>query len=214
MSKTDRAKKRLRKGRFAKPSLPRMIGANDNHPAAVNDNGVKAAIDDRDKVALAIAKKRAAKQAQQDAEAHYDRLVATGVEARIVGSTVTGKRVGGLEWLFRKERIDIRQYRAGIQYGDDFAKAEEPALRSCLNDRVGGEPEPMQETKRAAGARLEAARAEALQNHEGLINLMDAVCGHGARIRVLVNGDDAEAGRKEAQLALGLEFLARHYGIV
>lgn len=44
MSKTDRAKKRLRKGRFAKPSLPRVIGANDNHPAAVNDNAAPVSI--------------------------------------------------------------------------------------------------------------------------------------------------------------------------
>lgn len=213
MSKADRAKKRQQRKRYAKPSMPRVIGANDNVEAA-NDNGLRATIDDRDKVALAIAKRRAAKKEQQESQDHYDRLIATGVEARIVGTTVMGKRVGGLEWLFRKERIDIRQYRAGNQYGDDFAKAEEPTLRSCLNDRVGGEPEPMQETKRAAAARLEAARVEALQNHEGLIQLMDAVCGYGARIRVLVNGDDAEATRKEAQLALGLEFLARHYGIV
>lgn len=38
MSKQSKAKAKLRKGRYAKPSLPRVIGANDNHPAAVNDN--------------------------------------------------------------------------------------------------------------------------------------------------------------------------------
>jgi len=38
MSKQSKAKARARKGRFQKPSLPRIIGANDNHPAAVNDN--------------------------------------------------------------------------------------------------------------------------------------------------------------------------------
>lgn len=38
MSKLSKQKARARKGRFAKPSLPRAIGANDNHPAAVNDN--------------------------------------------------------------------------------------------------------------------------------------------------------------------------------
>lgn len=38
MSKLSKSKARLRKGRYAKPSLPRAIGANDNHPAAVNDN--------------------------------------------------------------------------------------------------------------------------------------------------------------------------------
>lgn len=37
MSKTDRAKKRQLK-RYAKPSAPRVIGANDNQPAPVNDN--------------------------------------------------------------------------------------------------------------------------------------------------------------------------------
>lgn len=38
MSKLSKAKARARKGRFQKPSLPRVIGANDNHPAASNDN--------------------------------------------------------------------------------------------------------------------------------------------------------------------------------
>lgn len=38
MSKQSKQRARLRKGRYAKPSAPRMIGANDNHPAAVNDN--------------------------------------------------------------------------------------------------------------------------------------------------------------------------------
>jgi len=38
MSKTDRAKKRQQKrARYAKPSLPRVIGANDNI-ATANDN--------------------------------------------------------------------------------------------------------------------------------------------------------------------------------
>lgn len=37
MSKLSRHRARARKGRFAKPSLPRVIGANDNI-AAANDN--------------------------------------------------------------------------------------------------------------------------------------------------------------------------------
>lgn len=41
MSKTDKARKRQqRKAGRSKPSVPRMIGANDNQPAAVNDNDV------------------------------------------------------------------------------------------------------------------------------------------------------------------------------
>lgn len=38
MSKTDRAKKRIRKVRYQKPSAPRVIGANDNFPRAANDD--------------------------------------------------------------------------------------------------------------------------------------------------------------------------------
>lgn len=38
MSKLSKSKAKARKQRYAKPSLPRVIGANDNHPAAVNDN--------------------------------------------------------------------------------------------------------------------------------------------------------------------------------
>lgn len=199
---------RIRKRRQHRPSAPRQIGANDNEVTGARG------IDDRDRHALSVAKARAAREATHQAQADYERLVATGVEAHISGAMVSGKRVGGLEWLFRKERIALNQYRAGIQYGEDFAKAEEPTLRSCLNDRVGGEPEPMQETKQAAAERLMAARSGPLMNHEGLIGLMDAVCGHGARLRALVNGDDAEAAKREAQLALGLDFLARHYGMV
>lgn len=44
MSKLSKSRARLRKGRYAKPSPPRMIGANDNHPAAVNDNAVPVTI--------------------------------------------------------------------------------------------------------------------------------------------------------------------------
>jgi hypothetical protein len=44
MSKHSRQKARIRKGRYAKPSPPRMIGANDNHPAAVNDNAAPVTI--------------------------------------------------------------------------------------------------------------------------------------------------------------------------
>lgn len=41
MSKTDKARKRQqRKAGRAKPAAPRMIGANDNQPAAVNDNDI------------------------------------------------------------------------------------------------------------------------------------------------------------------------------
>lgn len=41
MSKTDKARKRQqRKAGRSKPSVPRMIGANDNQPAAVNDNDI------------------------------------------------------------------------------------------------------------------------------------------------------------------------------
>jgi hypothetical protein len=44
MSKQSKAKARLRKGRFQKPSLPRVIGANDNQPQAVNDNAAPVTI--------------------------------------------------------------------------------------------------------------------------------------------------------------------------
>ena len=44
MSKLSKSKARIRKGRYAKPSLPRPIGANDNQPAAVNDNAAPVTI--------------------------------------------------------------------------------------------------------------------------------------------------------------------------
>lgn len=44
MSKQSKQRAKLRKGRYAKPSLPRPIGANDNHPSAVNDNAAPVSI--------------------------------------------------------------------------------------------------------------------------------------------------------------------------
>ena len=203
---TSKAERRRKRQNRQGPSAPRVIGA--------NDNVISPSIDDRDVLAKRVARARQAEE-REDAISEESRLSGQGVDVVLAGGKIVrAKRVGGLEWLLRKERINLVQYRAGEQYGDDFAKAEEPSFRSCLNDRVGGEPEPMQETKRAAAKRLAVARSEALGDHEGLISLLDAVCGHGARVRALVNGDDAEAGRKEAQLALGLDFLARHYGMV
>jgi len=200
------AKQRRRKLARRGPSAPRVIGANDNM--------IDVAIDDRDIVAKRVKRAREAAE-RADSASESARLSGQGVDVVLAGGKIIrAKRVGGLEWLLRKERITLIQHRAGEHYGDDFARADEPSYRSCLNDRVGGEPESAQETKRAAGKRLALARSEALGNHEALIGLLDAVCGQGARIRTLVNGDDAGAARKEAQLALGLDFLARHYGMV
>jgi hypothetical protein len=44
MSKQSKQRAKLRKGRYAKPSAPRPIGANDNHPSAVNDNAAPVTI--------------------------------------------------------------------------------------------------------------------------------------------------------------------------
>jgi hypothetical protein len=176
-----------------------MIGANDDAPGVANDTDLK-----RRQIADAVA----------DAQEQERRLLMQGVDVRRVGAELIAKRVGGLEWLYRKGRIDLNQHRAGEQYGDDFSKADQPVIRSCLNDRIGGEPESMQERKQAAVARLTAARRFGLMSHEGMISLMDAVCGHGARLRSLVNGDDALAGKKEAELRIALDLLARHYGIL
>jgi hypothetical protein len=209
------ARNRRRRSSRSSPSAPRVIGANDNIETA-NDNRIRVGIDDRDRKALGVAKARAAAQAMEDAKAEARRLIATGVDkedVRIVGPMVSAKRVGGLEWLLRKNRITLNQHRAGEHYGDDFARSEEPRYRSCLNDRIGGEPQAMQESKRAATARLAQARSRALQDHDGLVGLMDDVCGRGIRVRDIAKGDDGEAARIEGQLKLGLDFLADHYGI-
>lgn len=197
MTKAKNRRQRKASRQYGKPSAPRVIGANDN-AASANDNEIRAM-------------ERSAQK--RDAKEQAARLAGQGVEVTLAGDRiVAAKRVGGLEWLRRKERITLNQYRAGEQYGDDFAKADEPVIRSCLNDHVGGEPEPMQETKRAASARLQAARLGALNGHEKMIDLLDAVCGRGARVRTLAGGDDAMANRLEAQLLIGLDLLASYYG--
>lgn len=209
MSKSDRARKREQRRGYAKPSAPRVIGANDN---AVNDNERAAARSDAQRTAKALQHEREMEAAATLAA----NLKAQGdVDVHHVGTKVTAKRVGGLEWLFRKGRITMAQYRAGGHYADDFALAEASSIRSCLNDHVGGgQGEAAQEVRRAAADRLRRIRTEVLHGHSDAIALVDLVCGRGIRILHAVDGDREMAARKEAQLALSLDFMARFYGIV
>ena len=75
----------------------------------------------------------------------------------------------------------------------DKIKAQTNGNFTRERDRV----RELADENRELSARLAAARSEALMDHEGLIDLVDAVCGYGARIRVLVNGDDAEAAKTQ-----------------
>ena len=96
---TSKAAARRRK--HARPSLPRMMGA--------NDNVISPAIDDRDALAKRVARERRAAE-KADAEAQAARLSAQGVDVVLhPGNIVRAKRVGGLEWLLQKQRKKHQQ---------------------------------------------------------------------------------------------------------
>lgn len=89
MSKLSKSRSRLRKGRYAKPSPPRMIGANDNHPEAVNDNAAPVTI-------------RGVRLTENQA---YRMQVA---EARIASDDLANQRLGHRMLEALEQEIDVR----------------------------------------------------------------------------------------------------------
>ena len=121
----------------------------------------------------------------------------------------------GLDWLYRKERIDQRQRDAGRRYGADYAQTT-PSLQSCLNqlDRVdksavSTSPDRAQKIRE----RMQDARENGLKNQTRLINVCNAICGRGETVLEVAKGNDREALRIEATLIIALDMLITHYGM-
>jgi hypothetical protein len=118
----------------------------------------------------------------------------------------------GLVWLIRKGKLSpARQRGAGI-YREAYREPQEGAMRSCLNDDVrgsgNGRPPDYNAGKIDAARRLAAMRNVALAGHEGMIAVMDGVCGGGLTLRELAGGEERAAGRLEAVLMVALDLIA------
>jgi hypothetical protein len=170
---------------------------------------------------IAIDKARARAEAKaQDARGEYGIDLTTHAlpqNADVIsitdkaGKVQTARRICGLDWLMRKDRVDPRQYQAGCRYADDYHTANDVSVRSCLNDNVrGGDVSRIQEIKRQASERLQDA-CSAL-NHQEMIALCNLVLGEGLTIRSLTKENDLESARAEAKLCIALDILADHYG--
>lgn len=123
------------------------------------------------------------------------------------------KKVGGLDWLWLKERIDEDQMGAGIRYGDEYRLANDISLKSCIAGGVGGGGGAAQQEIRAdAQSAIRRARDKGLSNHAEMVWICDQVAGEGVRIRALSHEDDSEAARLEATLKIALDLLAKYYG--
>lgn len=126
-------------------------------------------------------------------------------------------RRSGLEWLRRKGRIDQDQYVAGHRYGDDYRRATEVSLKSCISDQTGSGRDTglsHQEAREEAFLRLRAARVAGLQSHPKMIATVDNVCGEGRTVRQLTGDNEADAQQYEAALLIALDLLHQHYKMV
>lgn len=125
------------------------------------------------------------------------------------------RRRNGLEWLAKKGRLDIDQALAGQRYADDYRRATDVGLMSCLASPTGsGDGLNGLEAREEAYLRLRGARIGALQGHARLINVCDQICGEGRTIRQLAGDSEAEAQQYEATLIIALDFLGAYYGII
>lgn len=125
------------------------------------------------------------------------------------------RRLGGLDWLWFKGRIDSFQMGAGLKYGDLYRLANDVSLRSSANMVVSGGDGVATLERRADSLKdLERARSRGLNGHTELIALCDSVAGEGRRVRELANNREPDSQRIEARLVVALDLLAIHYGMV
>lgn len=130
------------------------------------------------------------------------------------GNVDRARRLSGLDWLWHKKRIGPEQLAAGMKYADDYRRATDISLKSCIADPRGGDGMATQEKRVAAIKRLADARKDGLSSHPGMISLCDRIAGEGDRVSALAKGDDVEVKKMEAVLDVALDLLAKHYGMV
>lgn len=119
----------------------------------------------------------------------------------------------GLEWLARKRRITVAQYREGLRFRAGFLAAPEVGLRSCLDVQEGGSGGRGQGTLAPVEA-MTAARAEmlvicyeVLRGQDDMLTVMRGVCGLSRTVRALADGDRRRADQLEVALRLALDLV-------
>lgn len=127
------------------------------------------------------------------------------------GSTGVRRKKDGLDWLYDKGRISLRQREAGMKYGNDWRRAQPVALRSCIDDTVRGFSDNPMEARAHADAMLARVRALALNGNRALTEACDLICGAGLKPIEWAAGDDRLAGRYEERTQRALELLERYY---
>ena len=127
--------------------------------------------------------------------------------------TRTYRRQTGLDWLAAKGRLSVAQHTAGLRYGAIYRKVRgEVALRSSLNLQPGeAGSQPLAAVLGQAEARMRASEALVAQRRilgqqAALVAACDLVCGDERTPRE-ATGNDREAGRMEAVLAVALDLL-------
>ena len=129
------------------------------------------------------------------------------------GQAKTYRRQTGLDWLAGKGRLNAAQHAAGLRYGAIYRRVRgEGALRSSLNlQPEGGGGQPLASVLGQAEARLRANEAlitlrRTLGQQSALVSACDLICGEELTPRE-ATGNDREAGRMEAVLAVALDLL-------
>jgi len=127
------------------------------------------------------------------------------------------KRMGGIDWLISKKRVNRLQAAAGKRYGVDgrlSAVSGLAPLRSCLNDDPRGSgatslPIAIQETD--AKARLAHAQV-ALSLHPGMMAALELVCVRDLTPwEALPGAPQREVEKMTTVLLVALDLLADHY---
>jgi hypothetical protein len=122
------------------------------------------------------------------------------------------RRLAGLDWLRRKEKISDDHLAAGVRYGAAYRLvAMEASIRSILNREInGGEGPTLQRLKDRSASIVRAKQRLAMyrgqmMNERTLIEACDAVCGLEQTPREAAqNGRDAAAIEALVIAALGL----------
>ncbi len=138
-------------------------------------------------------------------------FVSLGNPAR--GRARTYRRQTGLDWLAAKGRLSVAQHTAGLRYGAIYRRVRgELALRSSLNLQPGeAGAQPVAAVLGQAEARARASQAlvalrRILGQQAALVAACDLICGEEMTPRE-ATGNEREAGRMEAVLAVALDLL-------
>jgi hypothetical protein len=122
----------------------------------------------------------------------------------------------GLVWLMQKGRLSPAQGKVAVWLSDLIRDAGDVALKSCLDDSVGGggrpgatSPSPLVSLT-TARRQLLVVRWQVLRGQPDMVLVVDGVCGARHTIRYLAGGDKHRARDLEVTLKLALDLVLAH----